>query len=43
VNGSDLFAAVTEHSRAVIAVLLVATVLVGTGAPMVEQSSSLWN
>jgi len=41
VNGSDLFAAVTEHSRAVVAVLLVATVLVGTGAPMVEQSSSL--
>jgi len=41
VKGSDLFGAVTEHSRAVIAVLLVATVLVGTGAPMVEQSSSL--
>ncbi|WP_244605515.1 MMPL family transporter [Halorussus marinus] len=40
-NGRDLFSAVTEHSRAVIAVLLVATVLVGTGAPMVEQSSSL--
>ena len=40
-NGSDLFAAVTEHSRAVIATLLVLTVLVGAGAPMVEQSSSL--
>ena len=40
-NGSDLFAAVTKHSRAVIAALLVLTVLVGAGAPMVEQSSSL--
>ncbi|MFC4450145.1 MMPL family transporter [Halorussus aquaticus] len=40
-NASDLFAAVTEYSRGVIAVLLVLTVLVGAGAPMVEQSSSL--
>ncbi|MFC7080564.1 MMPL family transporter [Halorussus caseinilyticus] len=40
-NGSDLFAAVTEYSRPIIAVLLVLTVLVGAGAPMVEQSSSL--
>ncbi|WP_246045715.1 MMPL family transporter [Halorussus ruber] len=40
-NGSDLFAAVTEHSRGIIAVLLVLTVLVGAGAPMVGQSSSL--
>ena len=40
-KGRDLFAAITEHSRVVVAVLLVATVLVGTGAPMVEQSSSL--
>jgi predicted RND superfamily exporter protein len=41
VNASDLFAAVTEYSRGIIAVLLVLTVLVGAGAPMVEQSSSL--
>ncbi|WP_170977429.1 MMPL family transporter [Halorussus salinisoli] len=40
-NASDLFEAVTEHSRIVIAVLLVLTVLVGAGAPMVDQSSSL--
>ncbi|UPV99742.1 MMPL family transporter [Halorussus gelatinilyticus] len=40
-NASDLFAAVTEYSRPVIAALLVLTVLVGAGAPMVEQSSSL--
>ncbi|WP_225741298.1 MMPL family transporter [Halorussus halophilus] len=40
-NGDDLFAAVTKHSRVTIAVLLVLTVLVGAGAPMVEQSSSL--
>ncbi|WP_458206244.1 MMPL family transporter [Haladaptatus sp. NG-SE-30] len=36
-----LFENVTAHSRVVIAVLLVLTVLVGAGAPMVEQSSSL--
>jgi predicted RND superfamily exporter protein len=41
VKASDLFAFVTEHSRAVVAVLLVLTVLVGSGAPMIEQSSSL--
>jgi predicted RND superfamily exporter protein len=41
VNASDLFAAVTEYSRGIIAVLLVLTVLVGAGAPMVDQSSSL--
>lgn len=40
-NGSDLFSVVTKHSRATIAILLVLTVLVGAGAPMVEQSSSL--
>ncbi|WP_435178317.1 MMPL family transporter [Halorussus sp. AFM4] len=40
-NAGDLFAAVTEHSRKVIVALLVLTVLVGAGAPMVEQSSSL--
>ena len=40
-NASDLFAAVTEYSRGIIAVLLVLTVLVGAGAPMVDQSSSL--
>ncbi|WP_202932550.1 MMPL family transporter [Halorussus salinus] len=40
-NASDLFAAVTEYSRPIIAVLLVLTVLVGAGAPMVDQSSSL--
>ncbi|UPV73692.1 MMPL family transporter [Halorussus limi] len=40
-NASDLFAAVTKYSRGIIAVLLVLTVLVGAGAPMVEQSSSL--
>ncbi|WP_240318857.1 MMPL family transporter [Halorussus rarus] len=40
-NASDLFAVITEHSRKVIVVLLVLTVLVGAGAPMVEQSSSL--
>ncbi|MCO8246597.1 MMPL family transporter [Haladaptatus sp. AB643] len=36
-----VFGNVTEHSRAVIAVLLVITVLLGAGAPMIEQSSSL--
>ncbi|WP_433630656.1 hypothetical protein [Halomicrococcus sp. NG-SE-24] len=36
-----LFENVTEHSRVVVASLLVLTVLVGAGAPMVEQSSSL--
>ncbi len=36
-----LFGNVTAHSRAVIAVLLVLTVAVGAGAPMIEQSSSL--
>ncbi|EFW92469.1 exporter of the RND superfamily protein [Haladaptatus paucihalophilus DX253] len=36
-----LFENVTKHSRAIIAVLLVATILVGAGAPMIEQSSSL--
>jgi predicted RND superfamily exporter protein len=41
VKASDLFAAVTEYSRAIIPVLLVLTVLVGAGAPMIEQSSSL--
>ncbi|WP_276301132.1 MMPL family transporter [Halorussus lipolyticus] len=40
-KASDLFAAVTEYSRGIIAVLLVLTVLVGAGAPMVGQSSSL--
>ncbi len=37
----DVAALVTEHSKAAIAVMLVLTVLVGAGAPMVEQSSSL--
>jgi predicted RND superfamily exporter protein len=32
---------VTKHSKAAIAVMLVLTVIVGAGAPMVEQSSSL--
>ncbi|WP_227354590.1 MMPL family transporter [Haladaptatus salinisoli] len=36
-----LFENVTAHSRAVIAVLLVLTVLVGAGAQQVDQSSSL--
>lgn len=36
-----LFENVTKHSRAIIAVLIVLTVLVGAGAPMIEQSSSL--
>jgi uncharacterized protein len=36
-----LFENVTEHSQAIIAVLLVLTVLVGAGAPMIKQSSSL--
>ncbi|WP_440006540.1 MMPL family transporter [Halomicrococcus sp. SG-WS-1] len=36
-----LFENVTEHSRVIVASLLVLTVLVGAGAPMVEQSSSL--
>ncbi|WP_435153555.1 MMPL family transporter [Haladaptatus sp. DFWS20] len=36
-----LFENVTAHSRVIIAVLLVLTVLVGSGAPMIEQSSSL--
>ncbi|WP_327052009.1 MMPL family transporter [Halomicrococcus gelatinilyticus] len=36
-----LFETVTKHSRVTIAVLLVLTVLVGAGAPMVDQSSSL--
>ena len=36
-----VFESVTKHSRVTIAVLLVLTVLVGAGAPMVEQSSSL--
>ncbi|USZ68363.1 MMPL family transporter [Halorussus salilacus] len=40
-RASDLFAVVTEHSRVVIAVLLVLTLAVGAGAPMIEQSSSL--
>jgi predicted RND superfamily exporter protein len=40
-RAGDVFAFVTEHSRAVVAVLLVLTVLVGSGAPMIEQSSSL--
>ena len=33
--------AVMDHSRVVVVVLLLATVAVGAGAPMVEQSSSL--
>ncbi|MFB6269156.1 MAG: MMPL family transporter [Halobacterium sp.] len=37
----DVAALVTRHSKAAIAVMLVLTVLVGAGAPMVEQSSSL--
>ncbi|MUV61094.1 MMPL family transporter [Halobacterium sp. CBA1126] len=37
----DVAALVTKHSKAAIAVMLVLTVLVGAGAPMVEQSSSL--
>ncbi len=36
-----VFGSVTEHSRALIAVLLVATILLGAGAPMIKQSSSL--
>jgi predicted RND superfamily exporter protein len=37
----DLVGFVTGHSKAAIAVMLVLTVLLGAGAPMVEQSSSL--
>ncbi|WP_266076927.1 MMPL family transporter [Haladaptatus caseinilyticus] len=36
-----IFANVTAHSRVIIAVLLLLTVLVGAGAPMIDQSSSL--
>jgi predicted RND superfamily exporter protein len=36
-----LAALVTKHSKAAIAVMLVLTLLVGAGAPMVSQSSSL--
>jgi len=36
-----LAGAVTEHSKLAIAVMVVLTVLVGAGAPMVESSSSL--
>jgi predicted RND superfamily exporter protein len=36
-----LFEAVTKHSRAVIAVLLILTVVVGAGAGSIDQSSSL--
>jgi len=32
---------VTDHSRAIVAVMLVLTLAVGAGAPMVDQSSSL--
>lgn len=34
-------AAITEHSRLVVAVLLVATLVVGAGVPMVERDTSL--
>ncbi|MFB6072987.1 MAG: MMPL family transporter [Halobacterium sp.] len=37
----DVAALVTKHSKAAIAVMLVLTVVVGAGAPMVSQSSSL--
>ncbi|MFC3476765.1 efflux RND transporter permease subunit [Halobacterium litoreum] len=37
----DFTALVTKHSKAAIAVMLVLTVAVGAGAPMVDQSSSL--
>ncbi|WP_336037949.1 MMPL family transporter [Halobacterium yunchengense] len=37
----DVAAFVTRHSKAAIAVMLVLTVVVGAGAPMVGQSSSL--
>jgi predicted RND superfamily exporter protein len=37
----DVAALVTEHSKAAIAVMLVLTLVVGAGAPMVGQSSSL--
>ena len=37
----DVAALVTKHSKAAIAAMLVLTVIVGAGAPMVEQSSSL--
>ncbi|WP_435144338.1 MMPL family transporter [Halobaculum sp. P14] len=33
--------AITDHSRAAIAVMLVLTIAIGAGAPMVERSSSL--
>jgi len=36
-----LVTAVTDHSKAAIAVMVLLTVVVGAGAPMVEQSSSL--
>jgi len=37
----DLVALVTGHSKAAIAIMLVLTVAIGAGAPMVDQSSSL--
>ncbi|GAA0281356.1 MMPL family transporter [Halobacterium noricense] len=37
----DVAALVTKHSKAAIAVMLVLTLVVGAGAPMVDQSSSL--
>ncbi|WP_232701743.1 MMPL family transporter [Halobacterium wangiae] len=37
----DLVALVTGHSKAAIAVMLVLTIAIGAGAPMVDQSSSL--
>ncbi|MFC7176506.1 MMPL family transporter [Halosegnis marinus] len=40
-GGNRLVDAILDHSRVVIAVMLVLTVAVGAGAPMVEQSSSL--
>ncbi|MFC6954067.1 efflux RND transporter permease subunit [Halorubellus litoreus] len=36
-----LAAGITEHSRLVVAVLLVATLVVGAGVPLVEQETSL--
>ncbi|MEE6209181.1 MMPL family transporter [Salarchaeum sp. III] len=36
-----LVTAVTDHSKAAIAIMVLLTVVVGAGAPMVEQSSSL--
>ncbi|MCG1003533.1 MMPL family transporter [Halobacterium noricense] len=37
----DIAALVTKHSKAAIAIMLVLTLVVGAGAPMVSQSSSL--